>query len=86
MSVNDPLRTLAFPCLRQRRRGADVDPDTAKWIADNVSAYGEALAPLNEEVNFQSLHGKESVESTKTPAVQPVYRSMEVVRWSSKRA
>jgi hypothetical protein len=26
-----------------------IDPDTAKWIADNVSAYGEALAPLNEE-------------------------------------
>jgi len=24
-----------------------IDPDTAKRIADNVSAYGEALAPLN---------------------------------------
>jgi hypothetical protein len=46
-----------------------IDPDTAKWIADNVSAYGETLALLGRiRVNFQSLHRKESVEPTNPPA------------------
>ena len=33
-----------------------VDADTAKWIADNVSAYGETLAPLNELVWERSAY------------------------------
>lgn len=33
-----------------------IDPGTAKWIADNVSAYGETLAPLNEETWNRSVY------------------------------
>ena len=33
-----------------------VDPDTAEWIADNVSAYGETLAPLDEETWDRSIY------------------------------
>jgi hypothetical protein len=33
-----------------------IDPDTAKWIADNISAYGETLAPLNEETWDRSIY------------------------------
>lgn len=33
-----------------------VDADTAKWIADSVSAYGAKLAPLNEETWKRSIY------------------------------
>jgi len=33
-----------------------IDPATAKWIADNIAAYGDALAPLNEETWDQSIY------------------------------
>ena len=33
-----------------------IDPATAKWIADNISAYGEMLAPLNEETWDRSIY------------------------------
>ena len=33
-----------------------IDADTAKWIADNVAAYGERLAPLNEETWNRSVY------------------------------
>ena len=32
-----------------------VEPETAKWIAENISAYGETLAPLNEETWERSI-------------------------------
>jgi len=33
-----------------------VAPDTAKWIADNISAYGDTLAPLNEDTWDRSIY------------------------------
>ena len=33
-----------------------VDADTAKWISDNVSAYGETLTPLDEQVWERSVY------------------------------
>jgi hypothetical protein len=33
-----------------------IDPDTAKWIADNISAYGDTLAPLNEATWDRSIY------------------------------
>jgi hypothetical protein len=33
-----------------------VDADTAKWIAESVSAYGDKLAPLNEETWKRSIY------------------------------
>jgi len=33
-----------------------IDSATAKWIADNISAYGEMLAPLNEETWDRSIY------------------------------
>ncbi len=33
-----------------------VDADTAERIADNISAYGEALAPLNEQTWDRSIY------------------------------
>ena len=33
-----------------------VDPATAKRIADSISAYGETLAPLNEETWDRSIY------------------------------
>ena len=33
-----------------------VSPETARWIADNVSAYGDSLAPLNEETWKRSIY------------------------------
>ena len=33
-----------------------IDPDTAKRIADNISAYGETLAPLSEKTWAQSKY------------------------------
>lgn len=33
-----------------------IDADTARWIADSVSAYGEKLAPLNEETWKRSVY------------------------------
>lgn len=33
-----------------------IDAATAKGIADNVAAYGEVLAPLNEETWNQSIY------------------------------
>lgn len=32
-----------------------VEPDTAKWIAENILAYGEKLAPLNEQTWERSI-------------------------------
>jgi hypothetical protein len=33
-----------------------IDPATAEWIADNISAYGETLAPLNDETWDRSIY------------------------------
>lgn len=33
-----------------------VASETAKWIAENISAYGETLAPLNEETWNRSIY------------------------------
>lgn len=33
-----------------------IDPDTAQSIADNISAYGETLAPLNEQTWDRSIY------------------------------
>jgi hypothetical protein len=33
-----------------------VDPDTAECIADNILAYGETLAPLNEATWNRSIY------------------------------
>jgi hypothetical protein len=33
-----------------------VEPETAKWIAENISAYGEQLAPLSEETWERSIY------------------------------
>ncbi len=33
-----------------------IDPDTAKRIADNISAYGETLAPLSEDTWGRSVY------------------------------
>ena len=33
-----------------------IDPDTAEWIADSVAAYGDTLAPLNEETWKRSIY------------------------------
>lgn len=33
-----------------------IDSATAKWIADNISAYGDVLAPLNEETWDRSTY------------------------------
>lgn len=33
-----------------------IDPATAQWIANNISAYGEMLAPLNEETWDRSTY------------------------------
>jgi hypothetical protein len=33
-----------------------IDPETAKWIADNILAYGDPLAPLNEETWNRSIY------------------------------
>jgi hypothetical protein len=35
---------------------APIDPATARSIADNISAYGAALAPLNEETWNRSVY------------------------------
>jgi len=44
--------------LRDRPIGGvrSVEADTAKWIADNVSAYGETLIPLDEQVWERSVY------------------------------
>lgn len=33
-----------------------IDPDTAERIANNISAYGETLAPLNEQTWERSIY------------------------------
>lgn len=33
-----------------------IDSDTAKRIADNISAYGETLAPLSEDIWDRSIY------------------------------
>ena len=33
-----------------------IDPDTARWIAESVSAYGDALAPLDEQTWARSVY------------------------------
>ncbi|WP_156457689.1 hypothetical protein [Altererythrobacter sp. Root672] len=33
-----------------------LDPDTAEWIADSISTYGDAIAPLNEETWNRSVY------------------------------
>lgn len=33
-----------------------IDADTAKRIADNISAYGETLAPLSEDTWDRSIY------------------------------
>ena len=33
-----------------------VDTDTAKWMAECISAYGDNLAPLNEQTWEQSIY------------------------------
>ena len=33
-----------------------VQPDTAKWIAENISAYGDTLAPLSEQTWERSIY------------------------------
>lgn len=33
-----------------------IDPDTAKQIADNISAYGDTLAPLSEDTWDRSIY------------------------------
>jgi hypothetical protein len=33
-----------------------VDPDTAEWMADNIAAYGDTLATLNEETWTRSVY------------------------------
>lgn len=33
-----------------------VHPDTAKWIAENISAYGDTLAPLSEQTWDRSIY------------------------------
>jgi hypothetical protein len=33
-----------------------IDADTGKWIADSISAYGDKLAPLNEETWNRSIY------------------------------
>jgi hypothetical protein len=34
-----------------------VEPDTAKWIAESISAYGDTLAPLDEQTWERSSIG-----------------------------
>ena len=33
-----------------------VDPATAAWMADNIAAYGDTIAPLNEETWERSIY------------------------------
>ena len=33
-----------------------VQPDTAKWIAESISAYGDTLAPLSEQTWDRSIY------------------------------
>ena len=33
-----------------------VQPDTAAWIAESISAYGDTLAPLNEQTWDRSIY------------------------------
>ena len=44
--------------LRNHRIGGvkPVDLKTASWIADSVSAYGDTLAPLNEQTWERSIY------------------------------
>ena len=44
------LRSHPIACVRP------VSGDTAAWIAQNVSAYGETLAPLSEETWKRSVY------------------------------
>ena len=53
-----------------------IESATAKWIADNISAYGDLLAPLNEETwdrsTFRWMEGYWQVLVDLTTRSEPV--------------